>query len=322
MVHYFDCAGEFGRELAVPSNIRIYWSTSAADGYNYDYVPLCYAQAEYIINFACLKTSAVGVTLCAKNHYGSLCRIPVESDYYNLHQDLSWGAGVPGMGHYRTLVDLLGHSQIGNKTLLNLIDGLWGGYGSLRVVPPQKWNMAPFNGGWPSSLFASQDPVAIDSVGFDFLWAEDDASSDIYPYNTYHYAKVSGGEDYLHEAAQANMPPSETFYEPDGSGEGLDSLGVHEHWNNPIGKFYSRNLGTGNGIELFSVVLSHSECDFNTDGDVNLWDFSIFAAAWQAVDGVDAEYDPLCDISEPVDGVIDIADLDAFTFNWLISPCE
>jgi hypothetical protein len=40
--------------------------------------------------------------------------------------------------------------------------------------------------------------------------------------------------------------------------------------------------------------------DFN--GDVNLWDFGVFAGA---VDGVDIEYDPLCDLSEPVDGVID-----------------
>lgn len=30
------------------------------------------------------------------------------------------------------------------------------------------------------------------------------------------------------------------------------SLGVHEHWNNATDKQYSRNLGTGNGIELIS----------------------------------------------------------------------
>ena len=30
-------------------------------------------------------------------------------------------------------------------------------------------------------------------------------------------------------------------------------LGVHEHWNNPVDKQYSRNLGTGNGIELVSI---------------------------------------------------------------------
>ena len=103
------------------------------------------------------------------------------------------------------------------------------------------WNSAPFGGDWASSLFASQDPVAIDSVAFDFLWAE----WDDYPHK-------SGADDYLHEAAQADRPSSGTFYDPDHSGDvkRLASLGVHEHWNNPNDKQYSRNLGTGNGIEL------------------------------------------------------------------------
>lgn len=30
----------------------------------------------------------------------------------------------------------------------------------------------------------------------------------------------------------------------------MASLGVHEHWNNPTQKQYTRNLGTGNGVEL------------------------------------------------------------------------
>jgi len=33
----------------------------------------------------------------------------------------------------------------------------------------------------------------------------------------------------------------------------LESLGVHEHWNNANDKQYSRNLGAGNGIELVNV---------------------------------------------------------------------
>ena len=32
----------------------------------------------------------------------------------------------------------------------------------------------------------------------------------------------------------------------------MESLGVHEHWNNSVDKQYSRNLGTDNGIELIS----------------------------------------------------------------------
>ncbi|MBN2105488.1 hypothetical protein JW835_15725, partial [bacterium] len=36
----------------------------------------------------------------------------------------------------------------------------------------------------------------------------------------------------------------------EGDGTRLSSLGVHEHWNNAADKQYSRNLGTGEGIEL------------------------------------------------------------------------
>ena len=57
----------------------------------------------------------------------------------------------------------------------------------------------------------------------------------------------------LHEAALADNPPSKAVYAPNGDGKRLGSLGVHEHWNNPVEKKYSKNLGTGNGIELVSV---------------------------------------------------------------------
>ena len=64
--------------------------------------------------------------------------------------------------------------------------------------------MAPFNNRWPCSLLASQDPVAIDSVGFDFLLVDLPKA-----------AGMAGADDYLHEAAQAGDPPSGTFYDPD-----------------------------------------------------------------------------------------------------------
>jgi hypothetical protein len=53
----------------------------------------------------------------------------------------------------------------------------------------------------------------------------------------------------------ADNPPSGTFYDPDHKGNvsRLKSLGVYEHWNNPVDKQYSRNLGTGNGIELIKL---------------------------------------------------------------------
>ena len=240
-VRYLEYLGKFGRTGAKLSKVPFYWSTPDAKGKKQDFVPVSYTEAAYLINLANLKShnDMAGITLCAKNHYGSLVRKPArQSDYYDMHKDLPYPT--PGMGHYRPLVDLMGHKHLGGKTLLYLIDGLYAGKHA-RERAPRKWNSPPFNGDWSSSLLVSQDPVAIDAVGYDFLWNEWDDGS-----------HRSGANDYLIEAALADMPPSGTFYDPDHEGNvtRLASLGVYEHWNNPDDKQYSRNLGTGKGIEL------------------------------------------------------------------------
>ena len=240
-VRYLEYLGKFGRTAAKLSTVPFYWSTPDAEGKKQDFVPASYAEATYLINLANLKShnDMAGITLCAKNHYGSLVRKPArQSNYYDMHKDLPYNT--PGMGHYRPLVDLMGHKHLGGKTLLYLIDGLYAGQHA-KERAPSKWNSPPFNGDWSSSLFASQDPVAIDAVGYDFLWNEWDDGS-----------HRSGTNDYLIEAALADKPPSGTFYDPDHEGNitRLASLGVYEHWNNPTDKQYSRNLGTGKGIEL------------------------------------------------------------------------
>ena len=106
-----------------------------------------------------------------------------------------------------------------------------------------------------SSLFMSQDIVAIESVMLDFLRSEG--------------AVVAGTPDnYLHEAAQADNPPSGTVYDPENDGIPLKSLGVHEHWNNSTDKQYSRNLGTGEGIELIQVIKTSPTAVENNNGDI------------------------------------------------------
>ncbi|MEJ2702422.1 MAG: SMP-30/gluconolactonase/LRE family protein [Sedimentisphaerales bacterium] len=243
-VRFLDRGGKFGRTKMKQSSVPLYWSCHPK-GVKQDYVPESYAEAEYLIDFANLKAhTGAGVTLCAKNHYGSLIRWPAEKGYYDLHK----AAFSKEVGIYRNQVDLMGHSSIGGKTVLYLIDGLYCGVHPVDMNRgPRRWKSPPFNGDWTSSLLASQDPVAIDSVGFDFLYAE----YEDYPRN-------AGVDGYLHEAALASNPPSGTFYDPDHVGDvkRLASLGVHEHWNNPQQKKYSRNLGTGDGIELVAVQLS------------------------------------------------------------------
>lgn len=243
-VRYLDHDGgnaNFPRTRVQYSSIPFYWS-SRPPGTAQDFVPVPYAEAKYLINMANLKShTGAGVTLCAKNHYGSLIRKPPDKGYYDMHTSLP--GSVHGSGQYRALVDLIGHAHTGGKTLLYLIDGLYPGVHPIEHAP-RKWSTHPFSGQWASSLLASQDPVAIDSVAFDFLWAE-----------WKDYPHMSGADDYLHEAALADHPPSETFYDPDHAARvsRLGSLGVHEHWNNAKEKQYSRDLGKGEGIELIGV---------------------------------------------------------------------
>jgi len=127
-----------------------------------------------------------------------------------------------------------------------------------------------------------------------------------------------GAEDYLHEAAEANEPCSGTFYDPDNDGDvvRLESLGVHEHWDNPMDKRYSRNLFPpfGTGIELMALEAISS--DLYPDGCVDLRDFAVLASAWHSRDG-DENWNRHCDISEPNDNVIDEYDLAVFADSWL-----
>jgi len=267
-VHYEDARGGLGRTKATRSTTRLYWSTTEDDTKSPDYLLQSIVDAKYMINLSVLKSHIRnGITVAAKNHFGSLSggngdeRKPTTTGYYNLHLRLPMDTAADAwpqrasMAQYRPLVDLNGHTGMGGKTLLYLVDATFGGEGWAGV--PSKWAMAPFNNDWPSSVFLSMDEVAIDSVAFDFLsqqWPE-------------HALGNEGVQDYLHEMALANDPPSGTFYDPENDGIAMVSQGVHEHWNNATDKQYSRNLGTGNGIEL--VYLDGPPAEPTALGDVN-----------------------------------------------------
>lgn len=304
-VRYLDYLGYYGRtKFEFDTTTPFYWSNNGGVGKTQDYVIKSYSEAAYQINLASLKGhyNQAGITVCGKNHYGSLRR-PDASGYYNMHSDCPFNK--PAGGNYRNLVDLMGHQDVGSKTLLYMIDGLYGGKHALSYPQnlPRKWLTAPFNNDWPSSLFVSQDPVAIDSVAFDFLLAEwPDANGPAH----------AGTDDYLHEAALANAPPSGTFYDPEDDGVALTSRGVHEHWNNATNKQYSRNLGLAGGIELLKVTSIPSP-DLSGDSRVNLEDVAILTQYWQLT-GTPADIAPF-----PIlDGVVDIQDLTFLCEYWLM----
>lgn len=202
------------------------------------YVPECVTGSKYLINLALLRPHTLfGVTLTAKNHFGSTF-FPDNGGWTPapLHNT---GSRSRPMGSYNCLVDLIGFRHLGGKTLLYMLDGLY----PAEHQGGQVMRFQSFGGHWVSSLFASQDPVAIDSVGLDFLRNEPKAT------------QVRGNPDnYLHEAALADKPPSGTVYDPGHDGTRLRSLGVHEHWNNAVEKRYSRNLGKREGIELVALT--------------------------------------------------------------------
>jgi uncharacterized repeat protein (TIGR01451 family) len=248
-VQYLDWAGNNGRTWAEPSDEPVLRYSDTEDPSRFDHLPKAFVAADYMINIAALKGhDGAGITLCAKNHYGSHCRSAASHLHYTLPGPPTWYGGLTGMGHYRVLVDMMGHRDLGGKTVLFLVDGLWGAKHS--IADPNRWLSPPFNNRWPSSLLASQDGVAIESVGLDFLQYEYNETN--YPGET-HYPFFDGTEDYIHQAADPATWPTGITYDPERDGTALGSLGTHEHWNNPQDKQYTRNLGTGDGIELITV---------------------------------------------------------------------
>jgi len=213
-------------------------------------LPECVTEAKYLVNMALLRAhSLYGVTLCAKNHFGSTY-FPSGGGWTPspLH---GYGDRDNAMGSYNCLVNLNGHEHLGGKTLLYFIDGLY----PARNQGDSVIRFQTFGNDWFSSILVSQDPVAIDSVGLDFLHAEQNAPG------TSVTDVIDRPDNYLHEMAQADSPPSGTEYDPENDGTKLTSLGVHEHWNNTADRQYSRNLETGDGIELLTRAQSWTSED-------------------------------------------------------------
>ncbi len=263
---------EAGRYIAAQGDLeaRIHFADTTVAGI---YWVKSVTEADYLINLTNMKGHTMaGVTLCAKNLYGSVF-IPTASQEIWTEGNYLWGfgpnnvtdsAGNPDLhrgmhrcaavhdfydgnignlpareyGTFNYLVDLLGHPQIRNKTILYIVDAFYAGDQQNRISKYES-----FGNDYTASLFMSQDVIALESVCVDFLRSE--------PTNSLH---VHGNVDnWLHESAQADNPPSALVYNPGAEDSPLESLGVHEHWNSWEEKQYTRNLGTGEGIELYTV---------------------------------------------------------------------
>jgi uncharacterized protein (DUF362 family) len=133
-------------------------------------------EADYLIDMPILKGHKyAGVTLSFKNHLGSL------SGYYeDIHSYIIFEEPLY-TSDYNALVDIYLNENIGDKTVLIVGDGLYGG---------ESYDAIPLMDGF-KSLFLATDPVAIDSVMIDWLATE--------------WNIPSSSDDYLYLAAQAGL---------------------------------------------------------------------------------------------------------------------
>ena len=232
----------------------IHYSASQPDGVPTG-IAACQYEADYSINMAILKGHGSVPTLCAKNWFGALDISSTISD--NTHPNWNWRGKRQDGTDYATVVEYMAHEEIGEKTMLFFVEGLFAAHDTW-AKPKFHWQNAPFNSQFPATLLASQDMVAIDSVASDFLiheypWDECRVDSEkAYNYDYY--------DNYLYEAAMADNPPSGTFYDPENDSVRAKSLGVFEHWNNTANREYTGNLG-GQGIQLYKVYKNPVEQD-------------------------------------------------------------
>ncbi len=227
---------------------------------NARFIPQQVKEATYIVNVALVKGHSypyaaaeggdegqTGVTLTGKNHFGSI-KGPGE-----LHSIINTNQGATTHA-YSPIVDLSASPNLGAKTILYVLDGLY--CARRHMSYPLHFPNAPFfnrvgpyeNPEWPASILASLDGVALDSVGLDILYSQTKNNLDE---NGHPRIMIrENADDYLTEEALAENPPSGTRYRQDG--KPVQSLGVFEHWDSEESRKYLRNIDPkhGTGIEL------------------------------------------------------------------------
>ena len=224
------------------------------------------ADATYMINFAMLKLHSypynymedgdngqTAVTMTGKNHFGSIRGTGELHAAINPTQKAKEG--------YSPIVDLAAAPNLGAKTILYLLDGLYCGR-KWRTYPihfpnyPFNNRVEPYeNPEWPACLLASFDEVAIQSVGLDLMYAQSKNNTEPSYHNVPRIMLRENADDFLKEMATPQNAPSGVKYMQ--GGKPVQSLGVFEHWNNDHEMQYSRNLDpvNGKGIEFIYVPL-------------------------------------------------------------------
>jgi len=227
LVHFVDnSGGAMGREIIIPSQEYVYVYNDSGLKLT---LPTSISEATYLFDMPLLKKHPVnnGITLSGKNLFGCFME-PVSDGLHQTHVD-SFTMGVPA-----PQTALLADKDLGGKMLLYIGDGTFATKVDHKTIA--KFLMYPFNNDWTNSLFFSQDPVAMDSVMYDFLYTEGTNPCE-------------ESQNYLHQAA---VPPA-NVYDPENDGVYLTkSLGVHEHWDPTVNIFSSDRYSgpAGHGIDF------------------------------------------------------------------------
>ena len=192
-------------------------------------------ESDYLINIPIMKRhGGAGITLSLKNHLGSINGFV--SGGHTMHRYFYLN-GSQYDSTSNPIVDINANTQIKDKTVLIIGDGLYAGWSS-NNTPPQRWDS--FNNDSPNMLFFAADPVAADSVMFDYLDMEG-------------YVRPAS-EDIMIVAANSG-------------------LGVHERWNNNEDREYTAidyvpiDLDLKEIADRFGRTDCSSECIGQSDGD-------------------------------------------------------
>ena len=228
-------------------------------------IPRQIKESTYLINMALLKLHSypynymedgdegqTAITMNGKNHAGSIKGTPELHSILNTKQEGTKNA-------YSPLVDLAASPNLGGKTILYVLDGLycgrkWRSYPLHFPNPPFNNKVVPYeNPEWPACVMASFDGVAIQSVGLDIMYAQSKNNNEASYHNVPRILVRENADDFLREMATPDNAPSGTKYIQDG--KPVKSLGVFEHWDNDATMRYSRNLDPKKGIGIEFVFI-------------------------------------------------------------------
>lgn len=124
--------------------------------------------ADYLVNVPIFQRhGGTGISLAMKNHLGTIDGLFYGS--HSIHSYIYLGASYYAGSVNHPVVDINANEHIRDKAVLVVGDGLYGDWPNNNGVP-HSWSS--FGGDSPNAIFLGVDPVATDSVMYDFLRRE------------------------------------------------------------------------------------------------------------------------------------------------------